>query len=276
MRTLMPTRRGGDDMSGKSIISNSYLEDIGDAIRYKKFTDEKYYPSQMADAIRSIDAPDEYSGATVVTPSHIEQVLPTTDKLVRDDIIINPAPTEYLSTDHNGTFTPSSGKVGFYQVDIDVQPDLRPLSVSENGSYQPDGFDGYSQVNVDVAPKELYPVGTDIVSVYLGRNWQNGRALLLHGTYDDRNGGFTETGNTSNWSFCPVYLPVSPEYTYYKNDNRIVCGYWYDENKNFISSFGQNNTSWMSLPAPPDNAKYLRFASNTGWSNAQIAIYRTA
>jgi len=99
-----------------------------------------------------IVAPDKYTGATAVTPSDQTQVLPTTDKLVRDDITIFPAPTEYLSTDHNGVFTPSDGKVGFYQVDVDVNPDLRPLSASENGSYQPDGFDGYSDVTVDVEP----------------------------------------------------------------------------------------------------------------------------
>lgn len=99
-----------------------------------------------------IVAPDEYSGVTAVTPSHIEQVLPTKDKLVREDITVLPAPTEYLSTDHNGTFTPSDGKVGFYQVDVDVNPDLRPLSVSENGTYQPDGFDGYSSVTADIEP----------------------------------------------------------------------------------------------------------------------------
>ncbi len=97
-----------------------------------------------------IVAPDEYIGATEVTPSHIEQVLPTTDKLVRDDITVHPAPTEYLSTDHNGTFIPSDGKVGFSQVDVNVVPDLRPLSVSENGTYEPDGFDGYKSVVVDV------------------------------------------------------------------------------------------------------------------------------
>ena len=97
-----------------------------------------------------IVAPDEYTGATTVTPSSETQVLETKDKLVRDDITVNPAPTEILSTDHNGTFTPSSGKVGFSAVTVDVNPDLRPLSVSENGEYQPDGFDGYSQVNVGV------------------------------------------------------------------------------------------------------------------------------
>ena len=102
-----------------------------------------------------IVAPDEYSGVTEVTPSDQMQVLETKDRLVREDITINPAPTEYLSTDHNGTFTPSSGKVGFYQVDVDVNPDLRPLFVSENGQYSPDGFDGYDEVTVDVPDKVL-------------------------------------------------------------------------------------------------------------------------
>ena len=67
-----------------------------------------------------IVAPDEYSGVTEVTPSDQTQVLETKDKLVRDDITVNPAPTEYLSTDHNGVFTPSDGKVGFSQVDVNV------------------------------------------------------------------------------------------------------------------------------------------------------------
>ena len=71
-----------------------------------------------------IVAPDEYSGVTEVTPSDETQILPTKDKLVRDDITIFPA----------------------------SEPDLRPLSVSENGQYSPDGFDGYSEVTVDVEP----------------------------------------------------------------------------------------------------------------------------
>lgn len=126
-----------------------------------------------------IVAPDEYSGATEVTPSHIEQVLPTTDKLVRDDITINPAPTEYLSTDHNGTFTPSSGKVGFSNVDVDVQPDLRPLSVTENGSYQPDGFDGYSRVDVSV---EGQWIDYDDVPVTLPEEYQRVEYIESSGT----------------------------------------------------------------------------------------------
>ena len=74
-----------------------------------------------------IVAPAEYAGATVVTPSDETQILPTKDKLVRDDITVMPAP----------------------------EPDLRPLSVSENGTYQPDGFGGYNRVSVDVPDKVL-------------------------------------------------------------------------------------------------------------------------
>lgn len=95
-------------------------------------------------------SPDPYMGDTEVTPSAETQVLATKKKFVQDDITVYPAPTESLLTTVNGTFTPSSGKVGFSQVDVDVQPDLRPLSVSENGTYEPDGFDGFSQVSVDV------------------------------------------------------------------------------------------------------------------------------
>ena len=78
-------------------------------------------------------------------------MLATKDKLVRDDITVNPAPTEYLSTDHNGTFTPSSGNVGFSSVTVDVEPVLESLSVTENGLYLPEsGVDGFDRVNVDV------------------------------------------------------------------------------------------------------------------------------
>ena len=97
-------------------------------------------------------SPDPYMGDTEVTPSAETQVLVTKKKFVQEDITVYPAPTETLSTTSNGQFTPSSGKVGFSAVTVDVNPDLRPLSVSENGTYQPDGFDGYSDVTVDVEP----------------------------------------------------------------------------------------------------------------------------
>ena len=66
-----------------------------------------------------IVAPDEYSGVTVVTPSSETQVLQTKDKLVREDITVNPAP----------------------------EPVLRPLtidSLTQSGVFVPDGRYSYS------------------------------------------------------------------------------------------------------------------------------------
>ena len=103
-------------------------------------------------AVKVTVSPDPYMGDTEVTPSDQTQVLMTKKKFVQDDITVLPAPTEALLTTENGSFTPSSGKVGFSAVTVDVNPDLRPLSINENGTYEPDGFDGYDEVTVDVEP----------------------------------------------------------------------------------------------------------------------------
>lgn len=98
-----------------------------------------------------IVAPDEYTGSTTVTPSDGEQVLATKDKTVRSDIVVNPAPTEPLSTTENGQFTPSDGMVGFSEVTVDVEPVLETLSCTENGLYLPEsGTDGFDRVSVNV------------------------------------------------------------------------------------------------------------------------------
>lgn len=125
-------------MGGKSIISNSYLEDIGDAIRYKKGTTETFYPSQMGDAIRSIDG------------------------------IV---PVGSIDIDANGVYDVTEKA----EAVVSVNPDLRPLSVSENGSYQPDGFDGYSEVTVDVWASGY----SDDVDDFSGGNIL---ALISHGS----------------------------------------------------------------------------------------------
>lgn len=116
-----------------------------------------------------IVAPDEYSGQTTVTPSDSEQILPTKDKLVRSDITVNPAPTEPLSTTSNGTFTPSDGMVGFSAVTVDVNPDLRSLtidSLTQQGTFLPTG-DGFSQVTVEEDwDGILYPITDETDPIY--------------------------------------------------------------------------------------------------------------
>lgn len=115
MKSLeMPTIQGGDGMSGKSIISNSYLEDIGDAIRYKKGSDDTYYPSQMGDVIRSIEG-------------------------------IVPVGT--LEIDANGTYDVTE----YAEAVVDVpEPVTTSLTVTEDGTYEvPSGVDGYNPVIVN-------------------------------------------------------------------------------------------------------------------------------
>ena len=133
-----------------------------------------------------IVAPDEYSGVTVVTPSDSEQVLETKDKLVRDDITVLPAPTEVLSTTSNGTFTPSSGKVGFSQVSVDVNPDLRPLtidSLTQQGTFLPTS-DGFSQVTAEEDwDGTLYPITDDPDKIFNAK-WipvQDGDRIIVEG-----------------------------------------------------------------------------------------------
>lgn len=93
-----------------------------------------------------IVAPDEYSGATVVTPSDQTQVLATKDKLVRDDITVEGITGTQVITE-NGEYD----VVGDKSVTVDVEPNLETLSVIENGLYLPDvGVDGFDRVSVDV------------------------------------------------------------------------------------------------------------------------------
>ena len=100
----------------KALISTSKLTNLANAIRNKTGEVKSYTIDEMIEKINGM-------GSSVLTS---------------------------LNVTTNGTYTPESGVDGFNQVNVDVNPDLRPLSVSENGTYQPDGFDGYESVVVDV------------------------------------------------------------------------------------------------------------------------------
>lgn len=97
-------------------VDNQTLTNIANAVRYKTGTNEKMLLSDIPDKIRNI-----------------EGIVPTGTQVITE----------------NGEYD----VVGDRSVTVDVNPDLRPLSVSENGTYQPDGFDGFSQVSVDTGIK---------------------------------------------------------------------------------------------------------------------------
>lgn len=206
MKSLeMPIRQGGDGVSGKSIISNSYLEDIGDAIRYKKGSEDTYYPSQMGDAIRSIGG-------------------------------IVPAGT--IEIDANGTY-----------------------DVTE-----------YVEAVVDVPD----PIGTDLVTKYIGRNLSNGYGLFVLGDFSEKTGEIIE--GSEEHAISPVYIPINPDYTYYKTDiGRFYKACLYDADYNFIGmSREQNNLSFREISPFPSNARYMRIRTHPKNNNWNIAIYRMA
>lgn len=95
-------------------------------------------------------SPSEYTGELTVVPSHERHILETTGKMLNGNVTVEAAPTSEVIFTENGEYLPPEGEVGFRKVEVSVVPDLRPLSVSQNGEYQPDGFDGYSDVIVDV------------------------------------------------------------------------------------------------------------------------------
>ena len=203
----------------------------------------------VTDYKERIVAPDEYSGATVVTPSDETQTLATQDKLVRSDIVVNPAPTEILSTDHNGTFTPSDGRVGFSQVNVDVQPELRPLSVSENGTYEPDGFDGFSKVEVSV---EGQWIDYDDIPVTLPEEYQRVEYIESSGTqYINLPYGFLPTDSVRIKSAIATsegqekYMAAASQWN--TNNNRFAIAGIAKGGNTFGGAIGNKSTSDCEL-----------------------------
>ena len=122
---------------------------------------------------------------------------------------------------------------------------------------------------------ELYPVGTDIVSTYLGRNISNGNGLFKYGTSSKTTGIFTQTDINTDNGICLTYIPINPNYTYYKTEEgRIYNLCYYDENYDFISGVDYNNLSWTQIVNIPINARYIRFATHNSTNNWDIKIMR--
>lgn len=109
--------------------------------------------TDFGQTVTEIKSPETYTGQTTVTPSTTQQILQTKNKLVLQDVTVLPAPEpdlRPLSVSENGQYSPD-GFDGYSDVTVDVEPSLTSLSVTENGLYLPDtGVDGFDRVSVDV------------------------------------------------------------------------------------------------------------------------------
>ena len=100
----------------RALITETYLEDIANAIRAKNGSSDTYTPPQMAAAIQAIPT----GGIT---------------------------PTGTVQITQNGTHDVTQ----YANANVNVQPNLQSKTVTENGTVTPDqGYDGLSSVVVNV------------------------------------------------------------------------------------------------------------------------------
>lgn len=123
----------------KVLVTEEYLEDIADAIRAKNGTQNKYKPSQMADAI------DEISGGGT-TPSGTKEISITENGTTTEDV------TNYASAEINVNVSAPS-------------PTLQAKTVTPSESTQnvsaDNGYAGLSQVTVNPIPSSyVQPSGS--------------------------------------------------------------------------------------------------------------------
>lgn len=121
---------------------------------------------------------------------------------------------------------------------------------------------------------ELYPIGTDIVLLYLGgtassKNFVNNKIIS------------TETGEYIDGSgrASPIYMEMSPQYKYmktgsYPNRGYLKCLAYYDENYNFIGYYSRNSYESFEIPELPAGTKYARICTNLTSGTNGIGIER--
>lgn len=123
---------------------------------------------------------------------------------------------------------------------------------------------------------ELYPVGTHILSMYIGdkdggerRNFESGYGI------NTSTGEYYATGSGNTYA-SDVYVPVSPKYTYQKSDWRLTTWCFYDKDKQYISRAPiYNNLNVQTLAKFPDNVCYVRIQAYN-FANQAIEITRIA
>lgn len=120
---------------------------------------------------------------------------------------------------------------------------------------------------------ELYPVGTDIIGKYIGRN-ARGLANFVPYTIINLETGAYEEGDLGA---SPVYMPINPDYTYQKGSKgRIYRLAYYAADYTYISSIIHSSLDKWVITDIPANARYCRVCTHRVDSNWGLTITRIA
>ena len=156
----------------KVLLTESYLDDIADAIREKRGVLTEYKPSQMAGAIMDIDTHDTHdatasagdvlTGKTAyIATGKVSGTMPNQGAIAGTIDAEHPSytvPEGY----HSGLGTVSADVATTLEVEAYVGRirKLAPKTITENGTYkaEDDNVGGYSQVTVNVAGAEVETV----------------------------------------------------------------------------------------------------------------------
>lgn len=125
---------------------------------------------------------------------------------------------------------------------------------------------------------EQYPVGEEIVSRYIGRDWSTGQVPMVRGRVNHETGLY-EPDENGDYNISLNYIPVSPSYQYTKSGSSgfLYRVLFYDEEKNFLSGlrFTPNWNIWFSFAVPAE-ARYMRIATHSSDSYKNVYVIRSA
>lgn len=124
---------------------------------------------------------------------------------------------------------------------------------------------------------DIYPIGEDVVSRYIGRDWSTGRVPMVLGNANHETGEYEEN-ESGSFSISLNYIPVSQGYQFAKSGSAgfLYRVLFYDDDKNFLSGmrFTPNWNIWFSFTVPA-NACYMRIATHSADQYKSVYIFRS-
>lgn len=127
---------------------------------------------------------------------------------------------------------------------------------------------------------DLYPIGEDVVSKYIGRDWNDTTApfaYMIRGNANHETGLY-EPAEDGSYNISLNYIPVLPGYQFAKpSGGFLYIVLFYDDEKNFLSGlrFTVNLNIYYSFTIP-NGAYYMRIATHSADSYKNVYILRSA